>query len=236
MNKLKKNPPVLEACNKIIKEQEQAGIIEKVMNLEKTDKIHYLPHQTVIRNEAETTKVRMVFDASCKDKKSGTSLNDCIHVGLPLNPLLFDIMLRFREHKVAIIGDIEKAFLNVEVDPKDRDCLRFIWTSDLTTPEPLKEVYRFNRVVFGVNCSPFLLNAVLRYHLNKYAEEDPDFTAKMSSSFYVDVESGIQLYEKAKVRMKKGGFNVRKWRTNSLELEAEIEKREVRNMRVHLQD
>ena len=61
-------------------------------------------------------------------------------------------------------------------------------------------------MVFGVNCSPFLLNAVLRYHLNEYAEEDPEFTAKMSNCFYVDalvsgaihVESGIQLYEKAK--------------------------------------
>ena len=176
----------------------------------------------------------MVFDASSKDRKSGTSLNNCIHVGPPLNPLLFDIIVRFREHRIAIVGDIEKAFLNVEVDPKDRDCLRFIWITDLTTPEPSIEVYRFNRVVFGVNCSPFLLNAVLRYHLNKYAEEEPDFTTKMSSSFYVDdlvsgaadVESGIKLYEKAKLRMKEGGFNLRKWKTNNLELEAEIERTE----------
>ena len=234
MNKLKKNPAVLEACNNIIQEQEQAGIIEKVTSLEKADKIHYLPHQTVIRTEAETTKVRMVFDASSKDKKSCTSLNNCIHVGPPLNPLLFDIMIRFREHRVATVGDIEKAFLNVEVNPKDKDCLRFLWVSDLNALEPSIDVYRFNRVVFGVNCSPFLLNAVLRYHLSKYAEEDPDFATKMSSSFYVDdlvsgatdVESGIQLYEKARSRMKEDGFNLRKWRTNNLELEAEIERRE----------
>ena len=234
IGKLKKNPAILEACNNIIKEQEEAGIIEKVNSLEKADKIHYLPHQTVIRTEAETTKVRMVFDASSKDKQSGTSLNNCIHVGPPLNPLLFDIMIRFREHKVAIVGDIEKAFLNVEVNPKDRDCLRFLWVSDLNTPEPPIDVYRFNRVVFGVNCSPFLLNAVLRYHLSKYAEKDPDFATKMSKSFYVDdlvsgatdVESGIQLYEKARLRMKEGGFNLRKWRTNDLGLEAEIERRE----------
>ena len=83
----------------------------------------------------------MVFDTSSKDKKCSTSLNDCIHVGPPLNLLLFDIMLRFREHKVAIVRDIEKAFLNVEVDSNDRDCLRFLWISDLTTPEPPIEVY-----------------------------------------------------------------------------------------------
>ena len=119
MNTLRKEPSGLEACNNIIKEQEQSGIIERVTSLEKADKIHYLPYQTVIRTDAETTKVRMVFDASSKDRKSGTSLNTYIHVGPPLYPLLVDIMVRFREHRIAVVGDIEKAFLNVEVDPKD---------------------------------------------------------------------------------------------------------------------
>lgn len=90
--------------------------------------------------------------------------------------------------------------------------MRFLWISDITTPEPTIEVHRFKRVVFGVNCSSIVLNAVLRYHLTRYAEEDPYFATKMSSSFYVDdlvsgatdVEKGIQLYEKAKSRMKEG--------------------------------
>lgn len=33
-------------------------------------------------------------------------------------------------------------------------------------------------------------------------------------------------YEKARLRMKDGGFNLTNWRTNNLELEAEVEKRE----------
>ena len=233
MSKLKKNPTILEACKNIIKEQEEAGIIEKVSSLENTDKIHHLPHQTVSRTGAETTKVRMVFDASSKDKQSGTSLNTCIRVGPLLNPLIFDIMIRFRQHKVAIVGDIEKAFLNVEVNPMDRGCLRFLWVSDLNTPEPSIDVYQFTRVIFGVKCSPFLLNADSRYHLSKYAEKDPDFATKISNSFYVDdlvsgatdIESGIQLYEKARLRMKEGGFNLRKRRTNDLGLEAEIKRK-----------
>lgn len=89
MNKLEKNSSVLEACNEIIKEEEHAGIIEKVVNLKKADKIHYLLHQTVIRNEDETTKVRMVFDASSKGKKSGNSFNNCNHV----RPLLTNSFL-----------------------------------------------------------------------------------------------------------------------------------------------
>ena len=89
-------------------------------------------------------------------------------------------------------------------------------------PDPEIKVYHLNRVVFGVNCSPFLLNGVLRYHINTYREKDPKFSGSLSRSFYVDdlvlgckdVYEGKVLYEKCKDRMKEGGFNLRKWKTN----------------------
>lgn len=93
-------------------------------------KVHYLPHQAVIRKDAETTKLRIVYDASAKEGKKGTSLNDCLHTVPSLNPLLFEILVRFRENRVALVGDIEKAFLNIAVDVNDRDCLRFLWVDD----------------------------------------------------------------------------------------------------------
>ena len=91
------------------------------MKLERSEKAYYIPHLAVIHREASTTKLRVVYDASAKSGKGGTSLNDCLHKGPSLNPLLFDILLRFREKRVALIGDIEKAFLNIEVDKGDRD-------------------------------------------------------------------------------------------------------------------
>ena len=72
-----------------------------------------MPHQAVIRKEAATTKLRVVFDASSKDSEKGTSLNDCLHVGQSLTPLLYDILLRLRENRIGIVSDIEKAFLNI---------------------------------------------------------------------------------------------------------------------------
>lgn len=74
-----------------------------------------------------------------------------------------------------------------------RSCLRFLRISDKTRPKTPIEVYRCNRVVLGVNCSPFPLNAVFRYHLNSNAEEIPDFAAKMYNRFCVDnvVAGGI---------------------------------------------
>ena len=46
--------------------------------------------------------------------------------------------------------------------------------------------YRFCRVVFGVNCSPFLLNATVLYHLEKSADEDPVFVKTIKRSIFVD--------------------------------------------------
>ena len=36
-------------------------------------------------------------------------------------------------------------------------------------------IYRFCRVVFGLNAFPFLLNATLRHHITKYAEVHTEF-------------------------------------------------------------
>ena len=125
--KLRKDPRALDRYNNIIAEQLEAGVIEQVMELEPAEKTFYLPHMAVIRDEAETTKVRNVYDASCKDRRTGTSLNDCLHIGPPLTPLIFDIFLRLRENRVALVGDVEKVFLNIELHPVSRNCLTFLW-------------------------------------------------------------------------------------------------------------
>ena len=56
----------------------------------------------------------------------------------------------------------------ISMAPEDRDSLRFLWTPDVTAEHPTVIPLRFTRVVFGVNCSPFLLNATINYHIKKY--------------------------------------------------------------------
>ena len=73
-----------------------------------------------------------------------------------------------------------------------------------------------------VNCSPFLLNATLQYHLDGYGEIDPELVKRMKNSFYVDdlasadqtVGDVFELYKKARLRVGEGGFKLRKWLTN----------------------
>lgn len=149
MRRLQRNPDIFDKYKEITCQQVNDGVIEKVTELESASNIHYLPHRAVVRENAETTKVRIVYDASFKDRDSGVSLNDCLHVGPSLTPLIFDVLLRFRLNPTAIVGDIEKSFVNIEVHPNDRDSLRFLWLKDINAKEPEVVVNRFNRVVFA---------------------------------------------------------------------------------------
>lgn len=94
--------------------------------------VHYLPHHAVVRKDKETTKLRIVYDASARS--SGASLNDCLHAGPKFDQKIFDILERFRIYPIAFIADIEKAFLMISLSPEDREFLRFLWVDD-----PFKE-------------------------------------------------------------------------------------------------
>ena len=78
----------------------------------------------------------------------------------------------------------------VQVAEPDRDVLRFLWVDDPSSDSPKVIVKRFNRVVFGVTSSPFLLNGTVQHHIGKYAMEDPQFAQDMLSSLYVDDFNG----------------------------------------------
>ena len=123
MRRLKSKPEVLKRYDSIIQDQLEKNIIETV-NLEEQPelgKVHYLPHREVIRLDKDTTKLRVVYDASAK--QGGPSLNDCLYSGPPLTSMIFDVMVRFRAHQIALTADIEKAFLNVAIAPEHSDFL-----------------------------------------------------------------------------------------------------------------
>ncbi|XP_062713839.1 uncharacterized protein LOC134290676 [Aedes albopictus] len=56
---------------------------------------YFLPHHAILRPDSTTTKLRIVFDASCKSG-SGPSLNDILMTGPTIQDTLNDIVLRFR--------------------------------------------------------------------------------------------------------------------------------------------
>ena len=145
--------------------------------------------------------------------------------------MIFDLLVRFRTYKVALTADLEKAFLMVSVDEADRDVLRFIWVDDILKDPPDLKVYRFTRVVFGVSSSPFLLNATIRFHLEKHRQEKEELVQKLLHSTYVDdiisgghtEDEAFELYMESKKIFREGGFNLRKFKTNSKCLQERID-------------
>ena len=83
-------------------------------------------------------------------------------------PLLHDILIIFRIRKIGIVADVQQAFLQTEIDENHRDFLRFIWFDNVLSNNPSYVLLRFGRFVFGLTCSPFLLNGTLKVHLEKF--------------------------------------------------------------------
>ena len=222
LKRLKRNPELLREYNQSIRDQIDNGIVEVVEDptVVEGERIHYLPHHGVVRQDKRTTKLRIVYDASAKS--NGLSLNECLHVGPKFNQKIFEILVRFRVHRNGFIADVEKAFLMISVNKCDRDVLRFLWVTDPYQEPAEIKVLRFKRVTFGVTVSPFLLNATMRYHIESYKEERPNVVERLLQSVYVDdvvcgtesAESSIEMFENFRAMLSTGGFNLRKFVTS----------------------
>ena len=234
LKKFRKTPGMLEKYDKIINNHVIDNVIEDIPSDEivNVGSIYYMPHREVIREDKETTKIRMVYDP--RSKSVGPSLNECLEAGPCLLPKLFDLSVRFRSYKYGIISDIKSAFLNIRIAPEDRNFLRFLWVDDIHKAEPEIISKRLTSVVFGINCGPFLLGATILHHMRQYNDVDPEVINQFLEDLYMDdsisgaddVDKGYQFYLLSKILMKEGGFLLRKWATNNLELQNRINKNE----------
>ena len=99
LGRLRSTTRRLEKMNKIqgfyevMQEHIQNGIIEEIAEYLTGEVVHCVSHHAVIREEAESTNLRIVYDCSAKESPDKPSLNDCLEIGPSLQPLLFDILL-----------------------------------------------------------------------------------------------------------------------------------------------
>ena len=78
LNRKLQREGLTEEYGAIIKEQLDEGVIEKAPPVSQS-KEFYIPHKSVVRKTAETTKMRIVYDASARATPDSPSLNDCLH-------------------------------------------------------------------------------------------------------------------------------------------------------------
>ena len=71
--------------------------------------VYYFQMHAVRKETTSTRKIRVVFDASAKST-SGASLNDHLMVGPTVYSSLVDVLIRFRQHKVALTTDVSSMY------------------------------------------------------------------------------------------------------------------------------
>lgn len=183
-----------------------------------SDNVFYLPIHAVYKQSSTTTKVRAVFDASAKST-NGVSLNDTLLKGPTINPPLLDVLLRFRQYRVAIIADVGKMYRAIALAPEDKDYHRFVWRS--TSNAPLKD-YRMTRVTFGVSASSFTANMSLRQNAQDLEHKFPLAAKVVEENVYVDdcltgadnIDEAIALHNQLIELFNRGNFLLRKWNSS----------------------
>ena len=210
-----------KAFSDVMKEYFQMEHAEPVptADLEKSQhEVFYLPMHAVRKESSSTTKIRAVFDASAKSS-SGVSLNDTLLVGPTVYSSLFDVLLRFRFHRVALTTDVSRMYRAVELTLPDRDLHRFVWRNG---PDDQLRDYRMTRVTFGVSASSFAANMSVKQNALDLSLEYPQAAVAVERSFYVDdgltgansIEEAVELQEQLQDLFSRGGFLLRKWNSN----------------------
>ena len=219
----------LQQFQEVLKEYITLGHAQLVSPMEKqlpAEQHYYMPMHAVLKQSSSTTKLRIVFDASCSSS-TGVSLNDILAAGPTLHPQLDVILMRFRTYAVAVTGDISKMYREVELCPRDRQLHRFLWRPEKS--QPIGD-YHMNRVTFGVTSSPYVAVKVLQQTAADHCSPTSRAFYHVHHSFYVDdllagaddEKSALQLHHDLRQVLSKGGFQLRKWRSSSSNVLSQI--------------
>ncbi|CAB0018567.1 unnamed protein product, partial [Nesidiocoris tenuis] len=184
-----------------------------------------VPHFAIVR-DSPTSPVRVVFDGSCRDT-SGLSLNDRLLTGPPLQKDISEIVTLFRLAPIAVTCDIKMMYRMVEVQQPFRKWQHIVYRE--RERDPLVE-FEINTLVYGLSPSPFLAQRTLRQLVEDEGSPYPLASrALLECTFMDDVACSLETLAQAKQYktelislLEKGGFELRKWASNSTALLSDI--------------
>ncbi|XP_045491084.1 uncharacterized protein LOC123690968 [Colias croceus] len=113
---------------------------------------YFLCHHAVIKENSESTKLRVVFDGSAPTT-SGFSVNDILMVGPNVQDSLFSILVRARQHKFILTGDIAKMYRQVQIESSGQNLQLILWREDES--QPIKTL-RLSTVTYGTASASYL--------------------------------------------------------------------------------
>ncbi|XP_053691668.1 uncharacterized protein LOC128740167 [Sabethes cyaneus] len=210
-----------------IKEYKYMGHM-RVVNDDTTDSVYYLPHHAVLKPDSTTTKLRVVFDASCRSS-SGVSLNDCLLVGPVVQDELMSIIIRFRMHRIALVADIAKMYRMINVQETDQKLQRILWRE--SEQDPI-QTFELTTVTYGTSAAPYLAMRCLQLLAEQGEQSYPVAAKILKKDFYVDhlltgvsgIQEGRRLVTEINDLLNSAGFTLRKWNSNCNQVLASVPK------------
>lgn len=195
---------------------ELGHMVEATEDPKPDEMVYYIPHHGIMSSK----RFRVVFDGSCLTKL-GISLNSAQFVGPKLQRDLFEILMRFRRHKIAISADIRKMYRQVRLVPSQWNLQRIFWRENSNMP--LKE-YHVVTVIYGLAAAPYLAVKAMLQGAAEHEKHHPKAVHTIRNDFYVDdcvtgeenETKAIRLAKDVQHILLQSGFELDKWRSNNL--------------------
>ena len=216
--RLAKEPEHAKVYKEPIRDMVDRGVARKLSRKELKDykgPIHYISHHEILKPDSKSTPVRIVFNSSAN--YMGHVLNDYWAKGPDLLNNILDVLIRFRENKVAFIGDIKKMYHTVGTKELDQHTHRFLWRDMEKTKEP--DTYAIQRVSFGDKPSGAIATVALRKTAEMGKNHFPEAAQIILNSTYMDdiiesvdtQERANQLTDDIEKLLEEGGFKLKEW-------------------------
>lgn len=225
-NNLMKNPVKYQHYKDFIQEMIDLDHIEEEKEIGVVD--NFITHHIISRPSSTTTQHRVVFNASMKTE-TGISLNDCLLTGPTIQEPIFIHIIHWREFLIALVGDIAKMYRQILLHKEDREYLKIWWRFD---KEDELKVYLLKTVTYGTASAPFSATRTLQQLADDETSNWPNVVKLLKNNFYVDdfsasfqsIEEAIAIKNNLTQLLSSGGFELRKFASNSEELVNEMPK------------
>lgn len=183
---------------------------------------YFIPHHSVWKKGTKEEKFRVVFNASSRTA-NGTSFNDMLKVGPCIQDDLTSLLLRFRKHPIAIVGDIEKMYRQIRLHEDDQAYQGIVYRED--SNKPIK-MFKLCTITYGTGPGAFLATRCIREAVNLDGQKYPLASHVVGNDFYMDdllsgatsIESAIELRKQVQDLLDLSSLPMRKWISNDQEV------------------
>jgi hypothetical protein len=190
---------------------------------------YVMTSRTVIRLDRETTKARVIINASLIDPRDKSkALNKLLMPGPNLLPQIMELIMKLMQKEFIFMIDVKKMFLAVKLELKsDKDMLRYLYGPKGSQPK----LYRLTSLGFGILSSPFQAMQCLRGTAEALKDKYPEAAESIHDNTYMDdnsdgrsdIASTAKLLNEILHVMESGGFHGHKIAASHPQITADLD-------------